>query len=192
MIAMARTLRAFVSCRRGNFGIIFALAAVPVLGIAGLALDYSRISSAKDRLQLSVDSAIVAAAASGAEVAQMQAIVADFVEVNFGEAGVEVETTVNSYDMRVEATYALDLALLSAIGKPQAQIVAQAELQSEAPLRGGSVATPSAGLDKKQLERVRKMLKRLPPEMRRKLEAGIDAAIAEAGRNDSGRYYIYR
>ena len=190
MIATARTLRAFVSCRRGNFGIILALVAMPVLGIAGLALDYSRISSAKDRLQSSVDSAIVAAAASGAEVAQMQAIVAEFVEVNFGEAGVAVETTINSHDMRVEATYALNLALLSAIGRPQAQIVAQAELKSEAPLRGGSVASPSQGLDSRQLERVRKILKGVPPEMRRKLEAGIDAALAEAGRN--GRFHIYR
>ncbi len=190
MIATARTLRAFISCRRGNFGIIFALAAVPVLGIAGLALDYSRISSAKDRLQSSVDSAIVAAAASGAEVAQMQAIVADFVEVNFGEAGVAVKTTINSHDMRVEATYVLDLALMSAVGKPQAQIVAQAELQSESPLRGGAVATPLAGLDSKQLQRVRKMLKGMPPQIRRNLEADIDAAIAEAGRN--GRFHIYR
>ncbi len=190
MFATAKTLRAFISCRCGNFGIIFALAAVPILGIAGLALDYSRISSAKDRLQSSVDSAIVAAAASGAEVAQMQTIVADFVEVNFGEAGVEVETTINSHDMRVQATYALDLALLSAIGKPQAQIVAEAELQSDTPLRGGAVASQVPGLDSKQLERVRRMLKGMPPEMRRKLEAGIDAAIAEAGRN--GRFHIYR
>ena len=63
MQSIIANVRAFARCERGNFGIIFALAAVPVLGVAGMALDYSRISSTRENLQASVDAAITAAAA---------------------------------------------------------------------------------------------------------------------------------
>jgi hypothetical protein len=186
MIFTRHALRACHSCKRGNVAVIFALSAMPVLGIAGLALDYSRISAARDRLQSSVDAAIVAAAASGGEVAQMQTLVADFVEVNFGEPGVKVETTVNSHDMRVSATYALNLAVLAAIGKPEAMITAQAELQSEALLRGGAVQSRDGVDEGGQLE---EMLRKLPPHVREALERQLAAAMRKRSNRQDGQHF---
>jgi Flp pilus assembly protein TadG len=44
---------------RGNIATVFALTLVPVLGLGGLALDYSRASSAKVRLQRAADAAVL-------------------------------------------------------------------------------------------------------------------------------------
>jgi Flp pilus assembly protein TadG len=47
----------------GNVGIMFALAAVPVLGTAGMAVDYLPASNFRSELQTAVDGAALAAAA---------------------------------------------------------------------------------------------------------------------------------
>ncbi len=49
-------LRAFVGEQRGNVMITFALALVPMVGLAGAAIDYSRGSSTKAAMQSAVDS----------------------------------------------------------------------------------------------------------------------------------------
>ena len=49
-------LRAFRRANRGNVMITFALATVPVIGLVGAAVDYSRANSAKAAMQAAVDS----------------------------------------------------------------------------------------------------------------------------------------
>ena len=51
-----RTAREFRSARGGNITITFALAIVPVLGLVGAAVDYSRANSARAALQSALDS----------------------------------------------------------------------------------------------------------------------------------------
>jgi len=188
MQAINAPLRKFAGCERGNFGIVFALVAVPVLGIAGMALDYSRISSTKESLQASVDAAITAAAVNGGRVEAMQHVVSDFIEANFDGEGVKVTTTVNSNDMRVEARYMLDLPVLAAVGKPRVEITASAEVESAAPLRDGSVqAAPAIGME--DLQRARRqfehMTRRMPREMRDALHRDFENYLkqAQAGGN---------
>jgi Putative Flp pilus-assembly TadE/G-like len=183
MQSIIRHARIFAGCERGNFGIVFALVAVPVLGIAGMALDYSRISSTKASLQASVDAAITAAAAAGGRVEAMQTTVSDFIAANFQGEGVKVTTTVNSNDMRVEARYMLDLPVLAALGKPQVEITASAEVESAAPLRDGSVqAAPAIG--KQDLQRARErfeqMTRRMPREMRDALRRDFENYLKQA------------
>jgi Flp pilus assembly protein TadG len=50
-------LRSFAGEQRGNVMITFALALVPIIGLAGAAIDYSRGSSTKAAMQSAVDSA---------------------------------------------------------------------------------------------------------------------------------------
>lgn len=50
----------FLSDRRGNFGAIFAIVSIPVIGAAGIAIDYSRASSAMSFAQSAGDAAILA------------------------------------------------------------------------------------------------------------------------------------
>jgi len=125
----------FHNDERGNFGVILALIIVPLLGVAGLSVDYARIYSAKDRLQTAVDTAILAAAASGEPVHVMQSIVEDFVKANFGSEIVDVQTQVNTHTIDVRASYVMDTPVLSAAGKPQIDIVVTSEVTSPTPLR---------------------------------------------------------
>lgn len=59
---MMYALTDLVRSRRGNVGATFALALVPILGAMGVAIDYSRASSASARLQVAVDAAALALA----------------------------------------------------------------------------------------------------------------------------------
>jgi Flp pilus assembly protein TadG len=49
-------LRAFRPARAGNVAITFALAAIPIIGGAGAAIDYSRANSLKAAMQSALDS----------------------------------------------------------------------------------------------------------------------------------------
>lgn len=56
-------MRRFLTDRSGNFGILAAILLVPVIGAAGLALDYSNAISIKARIQGAADAAALAAVA---------------------------------------------------------------------------------------------------------------------------------
>lgn len=61
-------MRAFLEDRRGNIAMMFALAVVPVCGMVGLAVDFARMSAAKEQLQAAVDTAALSfSAASGTD-----------------------------------------------------------------------------------------------------------------------------
>jgi Flp pilus assembly protein TadG len=64
-------LKRFTFDKSGNFAIIFAICIVPIFGAAGLAVDYSRIYSARSHLQQAADAAVLAA------VNEAQAKIAD-------------------------------------------------------------------------------------------------------------------
>lgn len=51
--------RAFLTDRGGNFAAMFGLTSIVLVGAAGMALDYSRLSSAKVRLNQAVDAAVL-------------------------------------------------------------------------------------------------------------------------------------
>jgi Flp pilus assembly protein TadG len=53
---LLQTLRNFRAARRGNVAISFALAAIPIIGFVGAAIDYSQANSAKADLQTALDS----------------------------------------------------------------------------------------------------------------------------------------
>jgi hypothetical protein len=54
-------MRRFLTDRSGNFGILLAILLVPVIGAAGLALDYSNALSVKAKIQGAADAAALAA-----------------------------------------------------------------------------------------------------------------------------------
>lgn len=71
---LARKLRAFRRCERGNIAILFAFAVIPLFGVAGLAMDYAQATSDRTRLQSALDGAVLAGvAATGKEVETAQA-----------------------------------------------------------------------------------------------------------------------
>jgi Flp pilus assembly protein TadG len=57
--------RSFCSDRAGSFAPTFALLLVPVVGLIGAALDYSRAANERVMLQRALDTALLAAAQDG-------------------------------------------------------------------------------------------------------------------------------
>lgn len=71
LLELARLGRGFLSSRTGNVAVIFGVAAVPLFGALGAALDFSRVSKSQSTLQSAMDASVLAglAAASGNEIA---------------------------------------------------------------------------------------------------------------------------
>lgn len=55
-------MRSLLSSRSGQVGLIAALLALPLAMIVGLAIDYSRASTARDQMQVAIDGAVLAGA----------------------------------------------------------------------------------------------------------------------------------
>jgi len=157
----------------GNFAIIASLAALPVAGIAGLALDYSHVRMAEQRLQSAVDAAAIAGvAAAGEPVARLQALVADFVDANTQGMGASVETTVNGSRMTVVASVDVATPLLGIVSRPVTRVNASVIVESPVRLDAGSVGL--AGEDKalnKARREMKRVLSSLPPHLRDRLRA---------------------
>jgi Flp pilus assembly protein TadG len=88
--ALAGRGRDFARDRGGNFGIMFALSSVMLLSAAGMALDYSRMSSGKARLNHALDAAVLSTTrviTSGAVAPEdAEELVRKFILANIDEA----------------------------------------------------------------------------------------------------------
>jgi Flp pilus assembly protein TadG len=59
---MMNLLRPFLQDQQGNVAVIFGVALVPLLGMSGMALDYSRASTQRTDMRAALDAALLAAA----------------------------------------------------------------------------------------------------------------------------------
>jgi Flp pilus assembly protein TadG len=99
---MQYQIRDIMSDRRGSIAIVFALALLPLIAVAGAAIDYSRASSARVSAQKAIDSAALAAAALRNATMDARATVAEAV-VNeslsdFSLKGISFTTVVSEDD----------------------------------------------------------------------------------------------
>src|SRR3954452_19419368 len=71
LLKFTHLCRSFLTSRNGNVAVIFGVAAVPLFGALGAALDYSRINRTQSTLQSAMDAAVLAGltATSGNEIA---------------------------------------------------------------------------------------------------------------------------
>ncbi|MFZ1813769.1 MAG: pilus assembly protein TadG-related protein [Rhizobiaceae bacterium] len=99
-----RKLKSLLKNESGNFAIIFAITAFPILGAASLAVDYSNMQQERSHIQQSLDAAALATAkelATGTSGEALEAYARDFFEANLPssieasrvELEVEVKTT---------------------------------------------------------------------------------------------------
>jgi hypothetical protein len=109
-------LSALLSDRRGNVGMIFGLAAIPLIGAAGLAVDYSRASQVRAELQEAVDAAALAGAAQVDE-ANIAATIESMIAGNPGAAdfGENIAHSMSITSNSIIVSAAADVA--STIGK---------------------------------------------------------------------------
>ena len=67
--AMRRLISNFCGNERGNVAVIFGLAAIPILGVTGVAVDYTRASHFRSILQSAVDASALAGATETSDAA---------------------------------------------------------------------------------------------------------------------------
>lgn len=67
---LRRTAAAFRQDRRGNVAILFTLAIVPILGLVGAAVDYSRANSARTAMQAALDATALMISRDAAKLSQ--------------------------------------------------------------------------------------------------------------------------
>ena len=112
--------------RNGAVAIIVAICLLPILTVAGAAIDYSFASFRETTLQRTADSAALAGAALiGATTAQAEAIARTFF---LGNDPLQVTPTVsvNAETVTVSATYSQPTFLLHAVGTDQTIVGARA------------------------------------------------------------------
>lgn len=98
-------LRNFAFDRKGNFGVIAALLAVPLVLSVGVALDFSSISNQRTALQNAIDSAVLAIAREGKDVSDKDAalIARTFLDVNFDSQSTRFKVVRDGARFRVTA-----------------------------------------------------------------------------------------
>lgn len=112
-------LTRFGKSRSGNFAAIAALAILPMVATAGLAVDYSVAMSAKNSLQSAADAGALAAAklskskVSGANQAAIAETVREFFGPNTEAAGAVVKVATDPAAATVTVAASLDQKLYS-------------------------------------------------------------------------------
>lgn len=121
-----RTLRSFADDRRGNVVIMFGIALLPLLGMAGVAIDYGRAATARSQLNSAADSAALAAVSQSAilkTVADAKLDAQKFFDANAGEYGsivtsrtVEITNIGLSRTAKVTYSASFPTSLMSLLG----------------------------------------------------------------------------
>lgn len=127
-------LRRLITDTSGNFAYVTALLALPLMAVAGMAVDYSRALSEKTRMQDAADGAVLAAAASGkTDHAQLSAIATQYFNGNISQHGIGARVIDISIDaakritLTVGATVPVSFARVMHPEGIPIRVVAQAE-----------------------------------------------------------------
>lgn len=114
-------MRQFLGCRKGNFAVAFAVASVPVLGAAGMAIDYSRAVNVQSFVQNQADMAALAGAQLGPDGDPASYV--EYLEVateqRYGARGIEALDVdakwIGEYDFTVAVTGKVPVTILAAV-----------------------------------------------------------------------------
>jgi len=120
----------FFADRRGNVAAIFALAIVPVIGLVGMAVDYSRGNSMKAAVQAALDATALAMArtAPNLTAAQLQQQSSDMFFAQFNRSDAKSVVVTASYDttngsaLTLAASGAIDTTFTRVMGINQLNV----------------------------------------------------------------------
>lgn len=144
----AGILRRFAGDRRGNVAMFTAIAALPLLVAAGVAIDTARASRSHNALQVAVDSAALAAASSDkvnmagltaaektARKKEIEDLARKFVKSNYADEGAEasISVVVTDTTLTVEGRKLYPTTLMGLVGYKTVDINTRAEVN----LQGG-------------------------------------------------------
>lgn len=115
-----KSLKRFISSANGNVATITAIAILPIFLAAGIAVDYSRISNARIKLQNAADSAALTAAQKN-ELSdkERKQLAREIFDVNAPDYIVKkFKVDINKDEVIVTPTVDMPLAFMSIIGNP--------------------------------------------------------------------------
>jgi hypothetical protein len=182
-MAEAFLLKRFIKNRDGNFGIIFGLVLVPILGIIGAAVDYSSMISREAKIQNAADMSLLAAAKDASSSTEFYRLAENYLTTNLD--GMEVETITKANPKNVTLTIRSDYEtlFLGIIGQPRIKIEIYSEVSVDKFGRGSArnQAFETTALTK-ELDRLEaqllKQLFKLPPREQEKARKRIGEQIA--------------
>lgn len=121
MRSLKALFRRFIADRRGNFAMIFAIAAIPLLVAAGAAVDISRAYIVENRLKAALDAAALAVGGvTGKSQSQLEAIAQAYFDANYPAAKLGVPGAVsvvqNVNTVTLTASAELPTSLMSIVG----------------------------------------------------------------------------
>lgn len=120
---IARCTSRLATDRRGNIATIFALSLIPVLGLAGAALDFSNAANARTQLQARLDRAVLVGASSTGD--RLAAVAATFATDPARET-LEVSPSSDGA-LLARATLQLDTHIIRLIGIHAISVTVEAE-----------------------------------------------------------------
>lgn len=136
--AKARPFLRFAKSERGNVLPLFALAIIPVFGLVGVAVDYSRAGAMRSDIQAALDATalMMSKETTGLTQAQLQSKAAAYFTAIFNRPGaptIVVTPTLTSpqagsYTLKVDASTSLDTTFARILGQDKIAIGSSAEV----------------------------------------------------------------
>jgi Flp pilus assembly protein TadG len=121
LISMGRRIRRLWQSADGNVAVTFGILAIPLIGLAGLALDYTRASAIRAEMQNAADAAALAAAARLPDAAAL-ANAETLFEAETSKLALKAPATIDvtkpsDYRITVAASGEVQTTLLALIGR---------------------------------------------------------------------------
>ena len=128
-------VRAFRRGRDGNLAVIFALAAIPVIGAVGAAVDLSKASDVKTQLQNALDAALLAGVtqASAKQVSTATAVFNGDFTGKYGNTGTASFTQNADSSLSGTAKSSVPMSFLAVLGTSSIVVNAAATAKPGAP-----------------------------------------------------------
>ncbi len=136
--------KAFLGARAGAVTMMFALAVIPIMLILGVAVDYSRATTARARLQGAVDAAALQVGTqTGMTAAQHQLLASNVVKADLGNEASSLNVNVTESDLgngswKVTATASLQTTIMKLANIPAMTLNASAQSSSQATTTSGN------------------------------------------------------
>ena len=142
---MFGSIRNFAKDRKGAFAMQFALMAVPLCVCTGLAIDGGRAFLARFELASALDAAALAVGSTIQEDADLNAVAAKFVEMNFKtqhDEPVKLELVTDDESAVLRGEVTINTFFMPLIGQPYVTVNAESEVR-----RGGNSVEVALALD---------------------------------------------
>ncbi len=133
METMTSTVKQFWGDPQGSVSLMFAFAALVLIGVVGAAMDYSRAANVQTNLQRAVDGAALLAAKTydqSSTTLTSDASATEYVRKSFSTekiADMNVKVTFMSESVRVDATAAVPTTLMNVLGFKSVPVAATSE-----------------------------------------------------------------